>query len=380
MRILHIIDYLGFGGAQTVLKGIFERQQDNQNIFLFALRQGEKTINIAHKNVITYHARRRYSFAPLKEIRKLIVTKNINILHCHLFRSQVFGLLLKKYYFPHITLIFHEQGPIMGSDANTIRLLEDYCYERFIRRTSKQVDVYIAVSNAIKNKLIERGRIPLEKIVVLPNSVDLTKFNAHNLCRLEREKLGIQKDDFVVGFAGRIIQRKGWKEYIDAAYILSRAVPKIKFLISGDGKEKNEMFACIHHYHIQENIIFLGYTPDMLQFYSCLDCFVLPSHWEGLALTQLEVMALGIPLITADGPGMNEIPQNNIDALFFKVKDAKDLAAKISKLYHDNELRKQLSKNSVTNVRQYSLDNTLPALNHIYHNCLNRQKLWNNYD
>ena len=51
IRVLHIIDHLGFGGAQAVVKGIFETQKDNKNIFSYSLRNKNQNLNVDHPNV-----------------------------------------------------------------------------------------------------------------------------------------------------------------------------------------------------------------------------------------------------------------------------------------------------------------------------------------
>src|SRR3989344_3696257 len=113
MKILHLIDSLGLGGAQTVVKGIFENQRKNKDIFLYVLRKREINIDVDHPNVKIFNSNKKYSLASIQELRNLIEKEQISIIHCHLFRSQVFGWILKRFYFPNIKLIFHEHGQIL---------------------------------------------------------------------------------------------------------------------------------------------------------------------------------------------------------------------------------------------------------------------------
>ena len=104
----------------------------------------------------------------------------------------------------------------------------------------------------------------------------------------------------------------------------------------------------------------------MMWFYNLLDCFVIPSYWEGLPMAQLEAMACGLPLITSDALGMNEIPRNNLEALYVSKKNPVDLAEKIYTLSNDKELQRNLSKNSLTRVKIYSVDEYLKKLSTFY--------------
>ena len=96
MKVLHIIDTLWQGGAQSLLKSLFENQKDNPDIFLYSLRTREFNLDIDHPNVIANISTSRFSLRPLKTIREIIRTHQIDILHCHLPRSHVFGYIIRK--------------------------------------------------------------------------------------------------------------------------------------------------------------------------------------------------------------------------------------------------------------------------------------------
>ncbi len=367
MNVLHIIDTMSLGGAQTIIKAVFEKLKDDPRLYLFALRKKDITIEVDHPNIFVFDSTAKYSFAPLKAMATLIREKHITVLHCHLFRSEIFGYLLKKFYFPNIKLIFHEHGQIVGSDLNS--KVEDAAYVGFKKVSKGTADLGIAVSNAMKEHLVRRASIPENNITTLYNFVDLHKFKPQDMLPHKgeyREKLNITDTDFVVGFAGRIIRRKGWRTFIEAARIATIDNPHIHFLIAGNGADREDMLAMIEAYQLSKQVHYLGYVNNMLAFYAALDCFAMPSHFEGLPMTQLEVMALGVPLITADGPGMDEIPQDGSDALYMEMKNPEDLAAKIKQLAQEPQLRTFLCDNAMQTVQEHSLDNYVKSLYHIY--------------
>ncbi len=166
MKVLHIIDSLGLGGAQTVVKGIFEAQKDNLDMYLYSLRMREITVEVDHLNVKIQKSKSKYTLSPLLELKHVIGREKIEILHCHLFRSQVFGWLLKKIWFPHIKLIFHEHGEIFYSNP---------CFVPFLKVSARAVDTYIAVSKATRDLLVSKATTPKEKIQVLYNFVDIAR-------------------------------------------------------------------------------------------------------------------------------------------------------------------------------------------------------------
>lgn len=360
MKVLHIIDSLGLGGAQTVVKGIFEYQPDN-SIFLFALRKREITTEIKHTNVKICNSDKKYSLKPLFELRDLIKEEKIDILHCHLFRSQVFGWLLKIIWFKKIKLIFHEHGGI----------IEDGFLDLFLELSQNSVNIFIAVSRAMENALIKNAKIDKLKIRVIYNFVDLKKFNKKNIAwnvQKEKEKIGVRKNDFVVGSAGRLIERKGWRDFIKAAALLVKKKSNVRFIIAGDGTQKDEMLQLIEKWGLEDDIIYVGYKSNMVWFYSILECFVIPSHWEPMGITEIEAQAMIVPVIASNVDGLNEIIKDEENGILFEVKNSLELAEKIKLIKGNTQLKDYITKNATNNIKKYSLEKYLNNLNKIYEN------------
>lgn len=369
IKVLHIIDNLGLGGAQTMVKNIFEFDQNNKDIFLYSLRTREKNLTIEHSNIFIGKFP-KFSFKPLPELVKIIKENNIEILHCHLLKSEFFGWLLKLFYFPKLKLIFHEHGQIVGSEHG--HKVEDTLFRFFLKLADKKVDLHIAVSKFISDSLIKNGNISIEKIKTLYNFVDIKKFNIDNLAKysrkIEREKNGFTEDDFIVGYAGRLVERKGWRDFISAAkeIISQKQNLNIKFIIAGDGKDKDELIEIIKKEKLESQIKYVGHVSDMLSFYSMLDCFVMPSYWEGLPMAQLEVLSLGIPLITSNAPGVNEVATDKKECFYFEIGDSKAITNIIYELSEDKSISKLLSNNAAKLVVKFSLENYMEGLNKVY--------------
>ena len=112
-RVLNLIDHFGLGGAQRGVRDIFN--QDNYNIFLYVLRTSIDQIHVNHNNFKICSSDGRYSLRPIWEIIEIIRKFKPDILHCHLFRSQVLGWLIKKFFCPELIFIFHERGFVFES-------------------------------------------------------------------------------------------------------------------------------------------------------------------------------------------------------------------------------------------------------------------------
>ena len=151
--VLHIVDSLAFGGAQSILKDYFESRPDEKTLHLYALRVAPRQVNISHPNVHVDPSSARLSMAPLLELRQMVGWEGIGVLHCHLFRSQVFGYILKTLFFPQVALVFHEHGRVVGREGESA--LEALMFRLFLRLAWRRVDWFICISDYTRSRLLQ---------------------------------------------------------------------------------------------------------------------------------------------------------------------------------------------------------------------------------
>jgi L-malate glycosyltransferase len=360
LKVLIIIDTMGLGGAQEVIKGLIKNGLTNSELFCYALRTSENQFQ-AKNNAFIFPSKNKYSLKPLFDLRRKIKAEDICILHCHLFRSQVFGWLTKKLFFPGIKLIFHEHGKIYGNKL---------FYNVFLRLTKNQVDVYIAVSDTTKKHLINNAKIPQDKIEVVYNYVDLDKYNRRNIVwniKKERKKLSIANDDIVIGFAGRLIENKGWRVFVSAAAKALENHSNLVFLIAGDGRDKGKLQRFIQNQENSDKIKYLGYVPNMNWFYSLLDILIISSASEASPMVYYEAQACGLPIIASNIPAITEFITNGENGLLFKVNDENELLKKINLLISDKLLREKMVRNGLELINIFSLDNYKVTIDELYY-------------
>ena len=363
MRVLHVIDHFGLGGAQTLLKNILDSWEDDIiEVYAYSLRKNKNEINLKNKQrIFRCKTKNIYNIRSLLELKKLIKEKKIDILHCHLGKSIFFGTMIKILFDKKIKLVVHEHGRIFKNQ---------FWYNYILNKSQKVVNLYLANSETTKKKLMENAGISKEKIKVLYNFVDIEKFNPNALKEynrdIQRRKLGTEKNDFVIGFVGRLVKIKGCTDLIKAVNLLVKKNKKIKLLVAGEGSEKNELVNLTKEFNLEKNVRFLGYVEDIKGFYNCLDVVVIPSHWESFGIVGLEAQAMGVPVIASNVEGLNEIITDKETGMLFKPKNEKDLAEKIKLVCKNIELRKKLIKNGLENVKTYTLNEYITKLNKIY--------------
>ena len=138
----------------------------------------------------------------------------------------------------------------------------------------------------------------------------------------------------------------------------------------GEGAESKKLQFTIEKLNLNNHVQYLGFIDDILDFYACLDCFVIPSHWEPMGLTEIEAQACGIPVIASNTKGLNEIIRDKETGLLFEPRNVKDLEEKILLMYNDKDLRKKLIKNSLVEVRKYSREYYMDELFSVYNELL----------
>lgn len=338
-------------------------KNNNIKLICYSLRKSDNNSE-QHTQVFTSNHVSKYSIHSFFELKKIVKTKNIAILHLHLPKSIVYGILLKTFYYKNLKIVVHEHGEIFENKL---------WYNNILRFFQNSSDLFIAISEATKKKLIENAKIKKDMIKVIYNFVDLEYFNSQKIeiNRLEeRKKLGLDEDEFVLGFAGRHVEVKGCCDLILAIEELKNHI-NIKLLISGDGPKKNEYIHLVNKLGLNKKILFLGYIPDIKWFYSIIDCFVIPSHYEPFGIVTLEAQAMGIPILSANVEALNEIVLDKKTGLLFESKNDKDLAEKIKLLYADKNFKETLTKNALEYIKNYSIEKYLINLEETYLKVLN---------
>lgn len=144
---------------------------------------------------------------------------------------------------------------------------------------------------------------------------------------------GIDPDDFIIGIVGRVVKLKGHDCLFRAVTHLVNEIPRLKVLVVGEGESIGDFKKLAEDLGIAERIIWLGRVePEVLGgVYKTLDILAMPSHWEGFGLTAAEAMAVGIPVVASDVPGLQEVLGNT--GKLFPVDDDVALADAIRTIF-----------------------------------------------
>lgn len=166
-------------------------------------------------------------------------------------------------------------------------------------------------------KLYDQGKVAIFKTVI---NVDENKYNPElrDKCRKE---FGLE-NNVVIGHIGRLTAQKNTLFIIDIFNEIVKLEERAKLLLIGDGELKEDMLARISQYGIEDNVLYLGRREDIKQFYNAMDCFLLPSLYEGLPVVGVEAECHGLPMFFS-----TEIPEESSPCEDLGVFDGLDKSA-----------------------------------------------------
>jgi glycosyltransferase involved in cell wall biosynthesis len=238
---------------------------------------------------------------------------------------------------------------------------------KLIQIFSKYVDRYIAVSPAIQKRWQE---VYNSESVVIPNGVDSSRFNSSVDGAPLRKRLGIE-NKFVILSLGRLSGQKGIEYLIQAVSYLKKDIPNLVVLICGRGEEEDYLKKMVENLGLNETIKFLGYIPseELPMYYAACDVFVLPSIFETFALTLLEALSVGKPVVCTKVGGAQEFArqfENSYFSRLVKPADSDDLAKGI--LWYFNHPKFSTNDKKVVDKKLeiYSWENISAKINSLY--------------
>jgi glycosyltransferase involved in cell wall biosynthesis/GT2 family glycosyltransferase len=169
------------------------------------------------------------------------------------------------------------------------------------------LDYTIAVSQANKQILVEDYRINPHLVKLIRNGIDVDRFTFSEVGRWKvRREFGIPDETFLVGTVARFSFQKGHEYIIQAIPKILEVFPKTRFLWVGDGPEHDHLLEMVRQAKLEPYIFFAGVRDDIACVLSAMDVFLLTSIFEGLPLSVLEAMAVGLPVIATAVNGTPE--------------------------------------------------------------------------
>jgi glycosyltransferase involved in cell wall biosynthesis len=251
-------------------------------------------------------------------------------------------------------VILAESYGVINVIHNNLKKVIDYRCDRItgtlIKRTLSyflnRSGLVVAVSKDLARALVSDFSLKSNPQVI-PGTVPSSFLKEHKITK--------PKGNIVVNIS-RLDSQKDHKTLIDAFKIVAQKIPNSQLWLIGDGPQLNEIKKQAQQFKLTNRIKFLGWKQNPAKVLEKAAVFVLSSRWEGLPLTMLEAMSIGIPVVAADCPyGPSEILEENKFGILVPSENPDRMSSEIIGLLSDSTKWKHYSKMGRRRVKAYSL-------------------------
>lgn len=360
-NLVFIVQSLEFGGLEKMVVELANRlNRQKFNVFVCCLF--DKTKNdlspVLSDDVKVAYMKKKpgVSISLFTKIARYLRSVKADIVHTHSSTANLYGtfgaLLAGK------KLIFNtEHGGIYFETKRK------QVFNKILFRLNQKM---VCVSNALADDLRMMG-VSGKKMIVIPNGFDLEKFTNSIGIEQKRRSLGLDPDDYIIGFVGRLAEVKNPFLLLHAITGLIRAIPELKVIIVGDGQLKKDITVFIEANNLKDYVFLTGFRTDIHEIMPILDCLVNPSVSESFGLSIIEAMAAKVPVIATRVGGVVEIIENHQNGILIESNNKEELMAAITDLYHNKIKAKKIGEQACRDVLlRYSLNKMVQRYENLY--------------
>lgn len=375
-RVLYLVDTLHVGGTETQVVHVAVRLRSRGHEVVVGCLRGEGTLLEVLKrgNVPIVEFRKGKTLLSLNGAYQLlrlaffIRRGRFQAVHAHDLWSNLLG----------VPAAWLARTPIIVSSRRYLADLDWYTPLRnTVMRIIYRLSTHITVnSRSVRDLLAKRDGLPLGKIRVLHNAVDVDRFAT---ARRDREHLfpGTNVQSKLIAVVANMYSRvKGHTFLISAASSVCQDFPEATFVLIGDGKERASLEEQVRQAGLEKKVLFLGSRRDVPELLACCDLFVLPSEAEALPNALLEAMAAGLPVVATSVGGIPEIIADGVNGVLVPARNPRALSEAILRILQNPHFAKELSRAAQETARtQFGFDRLLAELEQLYTPTQNVQRL-----
>jgi len=374
MKVLHIISGGDSGGAKTHVFSLLEELKNRIDVKIICLTPGVFYQEILEKDIPVelFLQKHRYDLKVIKGIVELIRKEGYQILHAHGARANFIAAILKMYInIPVVTTVHSDYR--LDFTGNIYRRI---VYTGLNVLSLRFLDYYIGVSENFRNMLVSRG-YPRENVFTVYNGIDFDKEISFGTREqfLKSVHIDAHEDDVLIGIIGRFDKVKGHEVFIKAAAEVLKQVSNVKFILAGEGPERDNLRQLAEKLGIEKHIFFTGFIDRIYDFIEAIDINTLTSYSESFPYVLLEGARLKKPTVSSAVGGIPDLIRDGENGFLFESGNYKEMAEKLIRLINDKKLRTELGEKLYQRAKS-SFSNKSLAESHvnIYRQILQRQQ------
>jgi glycosyltransferase involved in cell wall biosynthesis len=336
MKILQVCSANEMGGGEVHVTDLVRGLAGRGHAVYLAVRPDSPLRGPLAGVIASWHEmplRNSLDLQSAHAITQLVLEHGIDIVHAHMGRDYlVAALACKQADGVKLVLTRHHYLPLKRG--------------ALYRWMLRDVAAVIAVSESVRQSVIERLQLSAERVRMLPNWIDPERFKPAD--RDAARAIFRMRLNLVVACIGQITQSKGQEEFVRAAASLARIRTDVEFLIAGEEHDEGKPFTqhlarLADSLGLGDKLRFLGRVSHVPELLAAVDVVVVPSWDEGFSLVTIEAMAARRAVLASNVGGIAGIIKDNVTGLMFPPRDVHALTDKLLWLVSDAPLRERLS-------------------------------------
>lgn len=364
MKILHVINSLHPGGAETLLvKLIRHLKPMGYEQTLYVLNPTEtpllREVDEMGIAVVRGPTKDVYRISQVTALVDHLRTNHYDLVHVHLFPAQLWAAIAAIISRVDVHLVTTEHSTCNRRRKAFFRPLDAWMYHQYSR--------IVCVSVAARESLIEWLPFLKEKTVIAYNGVDWKQITTAPSA--DRSEFVGDSSQPIAMFTARFEPAKDHETLLKALV----NVPHLRLLLVGDGAQRAEMEKLSQELGLDPRVRFLGRRSDVPALLNMVDLYIHSVHWEGFGLAVLEAMASGKAVVATRVPGLSEVVGEA--GLLYDPGDVRGLEQCILRLMDDPQLREQLGSAAKVRARKFGIDETARRYAMIYDAVLRNAEL-----
>ncbi|MGC9162608.1 MAG: glycosyltransferase [Thiomonas sp.] len=363
--IVHMIDELPRDGAEMLLVDLMRLRVPGYRYQIACLIRGgplEQEFERLGVPVKIFGRRGRIDPGLVLRLAAWLRSERVDVVHTHLFTADTYGRLAARLAgVPAVFSTVHNiVNPWKGAGHRAI--------DRLLARLSTAV---VGCSDEVTQTLARRDRIPVRKLVAIPNGIDLRKFSIASGAGV-REEFGLPADRPLIGVVGRLHAQKAHADLFRALALLPQArAGELACLVIGTGDLLAPLTQQVRELGLDRCVRFTGMRQDIPRLVAALDVFVMSSHWEGLPIALLEAMASARAVLCTRVGGIPDVVVDGDNGLLVDAQDPPALAQGLDRLLQDAALRRRLGQRArETVMARFDVSRTAAAYNQLHSQAL----------
>ncbi len=346
MIVAHVLTSLHVGGGERLTLDLAAGQAAaGHRIVVVSLEQpdgGPLGAAFTERGLTVERLTKRPGFDPTLIVRLALLFRRhgVEVVHLHNRLPLIYGAPAGR--LAGALVVSTRHGPRAGGAR-----------ERWLLRgAGRLLHASVAVSPEIGELERQRGTSPADRISVIENGIDLSRFEpTPERRRAVRAALGIPDQAWVMGSVGRFAPEKAYPFLVRAAAPLLG--PEVRLLIVGDGTEMPAVRAEVAAQQVEAFTCLPGLRDDVPDLLAALDVFVLSSRMEGLPLVVLEAMASGLPVVATAVGGLPKLLTDGETGFLVPVDDQAALRARLASLREDPARARAVAERGRARVREH---------------------------